>query len=108
MFEAVIEVNARRLIPGQQRAFRRVIGQLLRMEEKKLDSEAVQQSLEDDRDDTARSSAFHETVMTVLRHDVSGPLVAPYERFGQAGSSWYGLARYWRKQQDHLKTTEHG
>ena len=46
IFEAVISVNARRLIPGESRAFRSVLGQLLRMEEKKLDSTAVQQSLQ--------------------------------------------------------------
>jgi diguanylate cyclase (GGDEF)-like protein/putative nucleotidyltransferase with HDIG domain len=45
VFEAVIAVNARRLIPGETRAFRTVLDQLLRLEEQELDSTAVQQSL---------------------------------------------------------------
>jgi putative nucleotidyltransferase with HDIG domain len=45
VFEAVIAVNARRLIPGESRAFRRVLDELLRLEEQELDSTAVQQSL---------------------------------------------------------------
>lgn len=45
VFEAVIAVNARRLIPGETRAFRRVLDELLRLEEQELDSTAVQQSL---------------------------------------------------------------
>jgi diguanylate cyclase (GGDEF)-like protein/putative nucleotidyltransferase with HDIG domain len=45
VFEAVIAVNARRLIPGESRAFRQVLDQLLRLEEQELDSTAVQQSL---------------------------------------------------------------
>lgn len=45
LFEAVISVNARRLIPGEQRAFRRVLDELLRSEEQELDSTAVRQSL---------------------------------------------------------------
>ncbi len=46
IFEAVIAVNARRLIPGETKAFRQVLNELLRMEEQQLDSENVQQSLE--------------------------------------------------------------
>lgn len=45
VFEAVIAVNARRLIPGEQRAFRCVLDELLRLEEQELDSTAVRQSL---------------------------------------------------------------
>jgi len=45
VYEAVIAVNARRLIPGETRAFRKVLDQLLRLEEQELDSTIIKQSL---------------------------------------------------------------
>lgn len=45
VYEAVIAVNARRLIPGEARAFRKVLDQLLRLEEQELDSTVIKQSL---------------------------------------------------------------
>ena len=45
VYEAVIAVNARRLIPGERQALRGVLDELLRLKEEELDSAAVQQSL---------------------------------------------------------------
>lgn len=53
VYEAVIAVNARRLIPGETKAFRRVLDQLLRLEEQELDSTVIRQSL------TALMEAVH-------------------------------------------------
>ncbi|NKB88890.1 MAG: diguanylate cyclase [Acidobacteria bacterium] len=45
VYEAVIAVNARRLIPGEHQALRDVLEELLRLQEQELDSAAAQQSL---------------------------------------------------------------
>ncbi len=45
VYEAVIAVNARRLIPGDRQALRDVLDELLRLQEKELDSAAARQSL---------------------------------------------------------------
>jgi len=45
VYEAVIAVNARRLIPGEREALRGVLDELLRLQEHELDSAAAQQSL---------------------------------------------------------------
>ena len=45
VYQAMIAVNARRLIPGEGNALRQVLDSMLRREEQELDSAAVQQSL---------------------------------------------------------------
>ncbi len=45
VYQAMISVNARRLIPGEGNALRQVLDNMLRKEEQELDSAAVQQSL---------------------------------------------------------------
>jgi len=45
VYEAVIAVNARRLIPGEREALRGVLDELLRLQEQELDSAAARQSL---------------------------------------------------------------
>ena len=45
VYQAMISVNARRLIPGKRNALRQVLDSMLREEEQELDSAAVQQSL---------------------------------------------------------------
>jgi diguanylate cyclase (GGDEF)-like protein len=45
VYQAMIAVNARRLIPGEDNALRHVLDSMLREEEQELDSAAVQQSL---------------------------------------------------------------
>jgi diguanylate cyclase (GGDEF)-like protein/putative nucleotidyltransferase with HDIG domain len=45
VYEAVISVNARRLIPGERQALRGVLDELLHNNEQQLDSASVQQSL---------------------------------------------------------------
>ncbi len=45
VYEAVIAVNARRLIPGEHQALRDVLDELLRIQEQELDSAAARQSL---------------------------------------------------------------
>ncbi len=53
VYEAVISVNARRLVPGETESFRHVLDQLLRLEEQELDSTVIRQSL------TALMEAVH-------------------------------------------------
>lgn len=69
---------------------------------RKLDawSRDVRQTLDHDTSDPARAQAFHAAKMEVIRQQLSGADLAPYERFGQPEASWYGLARYWRKKQE--------
>ncbi|HMB92509.1 MAG TPA: MBL fold metallo-hydrolase [Rhodothermales bacterium] len=69
---------------------------------RKLDtwSQDVCQTLDHDASDHERAEAFHAEKMAVIRQQLSGADLAPYERFGQPEASWYGLARYWRKNQD--------
>jgi diguanylate cyclase (GGDEF)-like protein/putative nucleotidyltransferase with HDIG domain len=45
VYEAVIAVNARRLVPGEHEGLRDVLDELLRLQEQELDSAAAQQSL---------------------------------------------------------------
>jgi glyoxylase-like metal-dependent hydrolase (beta-lactamase superfamily II) len=59
---------------------------------------AVRATLREDADDEARAERFHAEQVDVMKTHVPEPLWAPYEQFGQPLESWYGLARYWRKQ----------
>jgi glyoxylase-like metal-dependent hydrolase (beta-lactamase superfamily II) len=69
---------------------------------RKLDawSQDVRQTLDRDADDSERVRAFHAEKMAIIRQQLSGADLAPYERFGQPEARWYGFARYWRKKQD--------
>ena len=53
LYQAFIAVNARRLLPGETEALRKVLDQLLRLEEQELDSTVIRQSL------TALMEAVH-------------------------------------------------
>lgn len=61
-------------------------------------AERVRAMLDDDSDDATSAQAFHEAVLDDLRRHIPPDRFGPYERFGQPLGSWYGLARYWRKQ----------
>ena len=61
-------------------------------------SDAVRQSLDDDYEsDAARAADFHESEMTYMNASVDIAYQEPYGYMGQPRESWYGLARYWRK-----------
>ena len=60
-------------------------------------SRAVRATLDIDTDDQSRAAQFHEQEMRHTRALVPPHLLAPYTIMGQPESSWYGLARYWRK-----------
>ncbi len=64
-------------------------------------AERVRASLDEAADDAALAQAFHREVLAELRSVIPPDRFAPYERFGQPVESWYGLARYWRKQARH-------
>lgn len=50
-----------------------------------------------DADDAARARAFHAACLARWREAIEPSYYPAYERFGLPESSWYGLARYWRK-----------
>ena len=62
-------------------------------------SDAVRHSLDADHEsDVARAAVFHESEMTLMKASVGIADQEPYGYMGQPRESWYGLARYWRKQ----------
>lgn len=67
-------------------------------------AEAVRRSLDENKDDAQRADAFHEQVMEEIRASLPDEQLAyRYEQFGQPRTSWFGLARYWRRTQQALK-----
>ena len=63
-------------------------------------SDAVRNALADDRDDEECAAAFHAAKMQELKQQLPPELVPAYDQFGQPQTSWYGLARYWRRQEE--------
>jgi glyoxylase-like metal-dependent hydrolase (beta-lactamase superfamily II) len=61
-------------------------------------SQRVKESLTEDGDDDARAARFGEWVLSHLRGTMSDDQVEAYEEGAPPDLSWYGLARYWRKQ----------
>jgi len=61
-------------------------------------SARVRESLLEEGDDAARAARFGEWVLAHLREMLSEEQVAAYELGAPPDLSWYGLARYWRKE----------
>ncbi|MCZ6917449.1 MAG: MBL fold metallo-hydrolase [Gemmatimonadetes bacterium] len=57
----------------------------------------VRESLRDDETDEVRCHRFGELVGRELRETLDDEEAVAYERGAPPGLSWYGLARYWRK-----------
>ena len=61
-------------------------------------ADAVRFSLDDESEsDAARADAFHASEMKRMRALVADSFQEPYNYMGQPRESWYGFARYWRK-----------
>jgi glyoxylase-like metal-dependent hydrolase (beta-lactamase superfamily II) len=61
-------------------------------------SQRVRESLSEEGDDAARAARFGDWVLDGLRETLSEEEVEAYEQGAPPDLSWYGLARYWRKQ----------
>ncbi len=61
-------------------------------------ADAVRATLREDTDDKACAERFHAEQVDAMKAHVPESLWVPYEQFGQPLESWYGLARYRRKQ----------
>jgi len=62
--------------------------------------ELVRSSLQNDETDAKRASSFARHVGAGLRHKLSEEETARYTCAAALDLCWYGLARYWRKQND--------
>ena len=92
--------NPKRLFLTHFGLIRDVEEHLHRMRERlNVWSDAVRHSLDDDYEsDAARAAAFHKSEMTLMKASVGIADQEPYGYMGQPRESWFGLARYWRKQ----------
>ena len=91
--------NPKRLFLTHFGMIRDVKEHLHRMRERlRAWSDAVRRSLDDDYEsDAARAAVFHKSEMTLMNASVDFADQEPYGYMGQPRESWYGLARYWRK-----------
>lgn len=91
--------NPKRLFLTHFGMIRDVKEHLHRMRERlRAWSDAVRRSLDNDYEsDAARAAVFHKSEMTLMNASVDIADQEPYGYMGQPRESWYGLARYWRK-----------
>ena len=67
-------------------------------------AEQVRTLLDEEGTDADLADRFHEVAMAEGHAQIPTEYHAQYEQMGQPRTSWYGLARYWRKQAEQAKT----